>query len=384
MFGFLFSALCGVLTIGCTFAISPVAGILSKFFGLRTTAMMGGTIGTIGMIWSSFVVENVSILCFTYGILYGLGASLAYTPSLAILGHYFRRYLGIVNGVVSVGSSVFTVIFPPLMEFMIKRHGLDGLFLVLAIFTFGLVLCGATFEPLIKKQKSVNSKKSCQSLCRIIFGAELWKRKPYKLWAICIPIAMCGYFVPYVHIKKYIEDLNIVDTANMNLPLQGLAITSAVGRVFFGYLSDKRCINKIVLQQISYFVMGVLTIILGFTTVFWLIVLIALGMGLCEGGLISLIGPIAFELCGHKLAAQGIGCVLGITAYPMSFGPPLAALIYIYTKTYTLPFILSGIMPIVGASLMFLIHLYISYNNQIETHQLAISLGNDPLVSTRE
>lgn len=336
--------------------------------------MVGGTIGTVGMILSSFVVDNVSILCITYGILYGLGASLAYTPSLTILGHYFRKYLGIINGVVTAGSSVFTVIFPPLMEYMIECYGLDGMFLLLAIFVFGLVLCAATFKPF--RNKPVNSKRGCKSLCRIIFGAELWKRKPYKLWAICIPIAMFGYFVPYVHMKKYIEDLNFVDTINMNLPLQGIAITSAIGRLSFGCLSDKRWVNKIVLQQISYFVIGILTVILSFATVFWIIVLIALGMGLCEGGFISLIGPIAFELCGREHAAQGIGTMLGIAAYPMSLGPPLAGLLYSYTKTYTLPFILSGMMPIIGASLMVLIHLSKKDNNQTETNEQAISLGN--------
>lgn len=207
MCGFLFSALCGVLTIGCTFAITPVAGILSSFFGLRTTTMVGGAIGTVVMILLSFVADNVAILCFTYGILYGLGAFLAYTPSLAILGHYFRKYLAIVNGVVTVGSSVFTVRFPPLMEFMITRYDLGGMFLVLAIFAFGLVLCGATFKPFIKKKISVNSKTGCKPLCRTIVGAVLWKRKRYKLWTICIPVAMFGYFVPYVHIKKYMKDL---------------------------------------------------------------------------------------------------------------------------------------------------------------------------------
>lgn len=374
MCGFLFSALCGALTIGCTFAISPVAGFLSNFLGLRKTAIIGGSIGSVGMLLSSYVADNVYILCFTYGILYGLGASLAYTPSLAILGHYFRKYLGLVNGVVTVGSSVFTVMFPPLMEFMINRHGLDGMFLLLTIFVFCIVLCGATFKPIIKKKQIVSSKKRCKPLCRYIVSAELWKRKPYKWWAICISVAMFGYFVPYVHIKKNIEDLNFGDCYDTNLPLQGLTITSAIGRLSFGYLSDKRWINKILLQQISYFAIGVLTIILGFATVFWLILIIALGMGLCEGGFISLIGPIAFELCGSEHAAQGIGCVLGIAAYPMCFGPPLAGLLYSYTKTYTLPFLFSGMTPIVGACLMFMIHLQKRKFVQTYTHSEAIYL----------
>lgn len=368
---FFFPALCGVLTIGCTFAISPVAGILSNFLGLRTTTMVGGIIATVGLALSSFFVDNIDVLCVTYGIIYGLGASLAYTPSLAILGHYFKKYLGIVNGIVTIGSSVFTVFLPPLMEHMILNYGLSGMFRVLAVFGFGVVLCGIVFKS-VAITKPVNIKKGARPLLGTIFGAELWKKKRYRLWALIMPVAVFGYFVPYVHIKKYIEDLKFASDINMNLPLQGLAVTSALGRLAFGYLSDRPRINKIMIQQIMFYTIGTLTISLAFARAFWIIVLIALGMGICEGGFIALIGPIAFELCGREHAAQGIGCMLGLAAYPLCLGPPLAALIYSNTTTYTLPFVLAGVTPIVGASLMFLIHCQKPKTNQAETNGHAI------------
>ena len=53
----------------------------------------------------------------TYGVMFGAGTSLAYNPSLVILGHYFRRRLGLVNGIVTAGSSVFTIGLPFLVNF---------------------------------------------------------------------------------------------------------------------------------------------------------------------------------------------------------------------------------------------------------------------------
>lgn len=335
--------------------------------------MVGGIIATIGLTLSSFFVDNIDVLCVTYGIIYGLGASLAYTPSLAILGHYFKKKLGIVNGIVTIGSSVFTVSLPPLMEYMINNYGLSGMFRVLAVFGFGIFLCGILFKP-VAITKPVNTEKGVWPLLRIIFGVELWKKRRYTLWALIMPVALFGYFVPYVHIKKYIEDLNFGSDINMNLPLQGLAVTSAIGRLIFGYLSDRPRVNKIMIQQIMFYTIGTLTIMLAFAKAFWLIVLIALGMGVCEGGFIALIGPIAFELCGCEHAAEGIGCMLGLAAYPLCFGPPLAAHLYSTTLTYTLPFILSGITPIVGASLMFLIYFQKRKPNQPETNGHVISL----------
>lgn len=57
----------------------------------------------------------------TYGIMFGAGTSLAYNPSLVILGHYFRHRLGLVNGIVTAGSSVFTISLPFLVE-PIHKH----------------------------------------------------------------------------------------------------------------------------------------------------------------------------------------------------------------------------------------------------------------------
>jgi MFS transporter, MCT family, solute carrier family 16 (monocarboxylic acid transporters), member 10 len=68
----------------------------------------------------------VEVLYVTYGLLYGIGASLAYTPSLAILGHYFKKYLGLVNGIVTAGSSFFTMIIPYFVDYLLVKYGLDN------------------------------------------------------------------------------------------------------------------------------------------------------------------------------------------------------------------------------------------------------------------
>ena len=55
----------------------------------------------------------------------GAGSSLVYTPSVVILGHYFSKYLGIVNGFVTTGSSIFAVGLPHLFKAMFKEIGVS-------------------------------------------------------------------------------------------------------------------------------------------------------------------------------------------------------------------------------------------------------------------
>ena len=54
-----FTALVGSLSIGMTFFVSPLAGILIDSFGLRRTAILGGVIATTGMLASSFALAHV-------------------------------------------------------------------------------------------------------------------------------------------------------------------------------------------------------------------------------------------------------------------------------------------------------------------------------------
>ncbi|KAJ8723281.1 hypothetical protein PYW08_003193 [Mythimna loreyi] len=357
------AALVGALTMGTTFFLSPLSGVLTGVLGIRLTAVLGGIIATAAMILSSFFVYNVSVLYFTYGVMYGLGASFAYTPSLAILGHYFQKRLGLVNGIVTVGSSIFTVIMPPLMEYMIKTHGLPWLFRLLSVFTLGTAICGFIFKPSPSiVLKTAREDDSLKSLLKSVVNVQIWKNKKYRMWALSMPVALFGYFVPYVHIKKYIET-NFVDV-NTNLPLQCIAVTSGLGRLIFGFLADKPGIDRILLQQISFYVIGTLTIILPFVNKFGFLVAIALGMGLFDGAFIALIGPIAFELVGGAYAAQAIGCMLGLAAAPLSVGPPVAGYLYSLNKSYTLPFVLAGISPLVGATLMFAIRLQRDPSNE--------------------
>ena len=93
-------------------------------------------------------VCQVELLFLTYGVMYGLGASLAYTPSLAILGHYFKKYLGLVNGIVTAGSSIFTTLLPSLMEILILRLGLEGTLRSLAVLTATIMACAILFKPI--------------------------------------------------------------------------------------------------------------------------------------------------------------------------------------------------------------------------------------------
>ena len=96
-------SLVGSLAIGSTFFLSFLAGVLTDRVGLRTTAMTGALLATLGLALSATYHDNISVLCLTFGIMFGTGSSLIYTPSLSVLGTQDTRSMSL-----SLSSQVYT------------------------------------------------------------------------------------------------------------------------------------------------------------------------------------------------------------------------------------------------------------------------------------
>ena len=155
--------------------------------------------------WKGFYVvsctdSSLGPLYFTYGIVFACGCSFAYQPSLIILGHYFKKRLGLVNGIVTAGSSVFTITLPLILTRLLERVGLQNTMRVLCIVMFVLMLAGFTYKPLLPvKPSNTHTGSRCPPMSQI-FNFNIWRSLGYRIWAFGIPAALYGYFVPYVHL----------------------------------------------------------------------------------------------------------------------------------------------------------------------------------------
>lgn len=137
---------------------------------------------------------------FTYGIVFGCGCSFAYQPSLVILGHYFKKRLGLVNGVVTAGSSIFTIALPFALTRLLERVGLYYTMRVLCVFMFVLMLASFTYKPLLPSKSSNSQTGSRCPAISEVFNVRIWRSLGYRIWAFGIPAALYGYYVPYIHL----------------------------------------------------------------------------------------------------------------------------------------------------------------------------------------
>jgi MFS family permease len=81
-------------------------------------------------------------------------------------------------------------------------------------------------------------------------------------------------------------------------------------------------------------------------------------LGLFDGVFITMIGPVAYDICGPKGAGQAIGFLLAMCSIPLTIGPPVAGFIYDKVGNYTAAFLLAGLPPLVGAGFMMFIRCF--------------------------
>ncbi|XP_042302721.1 monocarboxylate transporter 10 [Sceloporus undulatus] len=346
------TALVNSLSMGMIFFCSPIVSIFTNIFGCRKVAVGGAAVAFIGLLSSSFV-SSLGPLYFTYGILFGCGCSFTYQPSLVILGHYFKKRLGLVNGIVTAGSSLFTVTLPFLLNVLIESVGLYNTFRVLCSFVFVLFLAGFTYKPLIPSAKTSGGKgKFNFPPAKTIFNFSIFKITSYRIWAFGIPAALFGYFIPYVHLLKHVKERIGEDVPDVTL-LLCLGITSGVGRLVFGRIADYiPGAKKVYLQVISFFFIGLMSMMIPLCYTFGGLIAVCLFMGLFDGCFISIMAPIAFELVGAQYVSQAIGFLLGFMSVPMTVGPPIAGQLRDLLGTYDVAFYLAGVPPIIGGAVL--------------------------------
>ena len=64
------------------------------------------------------------------------------------------------------------------------------------------MMAALSFKPLMPTRDESEPKKDC---LHQLINVDNWKNTKYVIWALAIPSALFGYFVPYVHIVSHFQ-----------------------------------------------------------------------------------------------------------------------------------------------------------------------------------
>uniref|UniRef100_A0A0K2V2E9 Monocarboxylate transporter 10like [Apis florea] n=2 Tax=Lepeophtheirus salmonis TaxID=72036 RepID=A0A0K2V2E9_LEPSM len=170
----------GSLAFGVTFIFIPVSGMLMDKLGLRVCTFIGACIAFFGMIMASLVFHKLELL-YLSSLLFGVGSSMVFVPSMAILPQYFQDQLSMVNSFVSCGNCVFTIMIPHILRSILDTFQLKGAYYFLCGMTSLLIIPSITFSQILKTKVK---KKSCLNAFKSHFNLSLLKNKIYIAWTI--------------------------------------------------------------------------------------------------------------------------------------------------------------------------------------------------------
>lgn len=339
------------MTACACFALSMVpGGRLQDRLGPRPVIVASALLAGLGFVLSGLTLSVAGLVMF-FGVVFGIGMGLGYAaPTPAAVKWFGPHQRGVISGVVVSGFGLAPVVMAPIATALIAAVDLPMTFVIMGV-GFLLILLGLSrlignpppgYTPSAPPAKF----RARVPAARDYDWREVLRSKSfYVLWTLFCFGTFAGLLVIGQLSKIGIEQAGI---ARPFMLIAIYAISNAGGRVAWGIISDRTgrarsLFAAFVIQLLTYIVFPALI------TPFSLAVGIAL-VGFTFGGMLTLFPAFAADYFGLK--NLGVNYGLLITAWGVGgvFGPLVGGLVRDLTGTYTLSFMASGLLSLMGAA----------------------------------
>ncbi|KAG8176490.1 hypothetical protein JTE90_024919 [Oedothorax gibbosus] len=191
-----------------------------------------------------------------------------------------------------------------------------------------------------------------------------------------------GFNVPYVYTKDRAVGLDIADETQASNLLSIIGIANTIARVLLGYLSDRKCVNRLWLYNGSLALCGFATIFSSFCNSYFLMAAYAAVFGATAGTCVSLTSVILVDLLGLEKLTNAFGLLLLFAGVACLIGPPITGWLHDYTGSYDPGFYTSGLMIAIGGLMLFFIPCVQSgVKKREDKHQYTVEITLSPTKS---
>jgi len=360
----------GSLSICISLLISPLTIAICRRKSTRLTAVVGGLITSLGLLFTSFA-SQFHQLFFSYGIMLGVGVGFARDTSTLMVAQYFKRKRELVEVVVLSGSGCGITIMSLFLRESNReykwRHGLQMVTGVIFLtFIMGLFYRSATlYHPQRRailhlksqKRKIKEKNKSVENELPFFDYSPLASRT-FKIILLSTFVTSYGIFTPIIFLVQQAQTEGIPHQAILQTYL-GLAWTAGVAA--FGLLIVKNStecrIGRQYLCQTAGLTCGFS--VLAFTSVegYHGYVIFVWIFGVFCGGYNYSLKMFTYEKVRARNFARSWGYVQTSQSLPVCLGVPIAGYINKGCGNKS-GFYFSAICIIVGSLLLFLVDIH--------------------------
>jgi len=276
--------------------------------------------GSVVLVFSLFMVsiahpDKFYQIYLAQGLCMGIGSGLLYVPAVAVQAHYWRDRRALAMGIVVSGSSIGGIIFPIMLNHLIKQAPGFGwavrysTFVVLGLLVFANLLMSD--RPAVRAQDKPKPN-----------IREILTDVPYLLCILGVFFIDWGVPFPYFYLQLFSIEKGI----DPNIAFYSLAVMNAAalpGRILPNILADRYgpynvLIPCTVMCAVLMFCMFAITTVTG-------MIVFAIFYGFFSGAFLSLFGP-CIAILSKDPSEIGVrfGFAYFLTAFGALTGPPIA------------------------------------------------------------
>ncbi|KAI8331623.1 major facilitator superfamily domain-containing protein [Choanephora cucurbitarum] len=342
----------GSICVALFFVIGPINEWISCKIGYRYMLLIGAILCPLGLMLAS-ITQEIWQLYLTQGVIFGLGASFVFFPSLAAPQQWFSSRRGLAVAGSMCGSGIGSLIFSNVAQAAIANLDYRWALRIEGFMCFALLLLAAAVVRPPKNAEPTQRESYSQLYQK---QKQLMKSRSFQIMFLMGIVTTFGYLTPAFFLASYAEYLGLNPWVGSNLG----AITSAVNTIsmlVIGWISDRT--GRFNGLFICTFLAGVFTLTLWTTATsevsIWIYVVL---YGFFGGGYLSLNGAALPEVAGYDniSAANGLFYITSTLGY--MFGTPISSAIinsrsdppgYIYAAVW------SGVLMAVGGILCWML-----------------------------
>ncbi|KAI9488484.1 major facilitator superfamily domain-containing protein [Zychaea mexicana] len=306
--------------------------------GNRRCMAIGAVLAPLGLILASFATQ-LWHLYLSQGILFGLGGSFVFSPSITLPSQWFIKNRALATGLAVSGSGIGGVCISPMAQSLITTIGYRNALRAMGGMGFGLLsiataLAVSRYPPAPSNGKPWN-----------VFDRSLlsWPFAFLLLFALLVPF---GYVAPFFLTPTYAAHIG-VDASSGSTLVSIMSAANAVCRISLGLVSPFTFIayiNFYLQDLISAFVryfgdrygrvntIAIFTLLSGiFTMVVWqfatsygAFVAYCVLFGLSGGAFVSLMPPVVADIVGIENIQKGVSFSYFLTMFGNLLGTPVS------------------------------------------------------------
>ncbi|EON61389.1 hypothetical protein W97_00603 [Coniosporium apollinis CBS 100218] len=305
-------AFVGGLSISQALFVSPLATILTRIYGTRTTLLVGVFLETLSLIGASFATR-IWHLFLSQGVCFGWGMGFLFVGSVGIVPQWFSARRSFANGISAAGSGLGGLVYSLATNAMIERIGLAWAFRILGIVAFVVNLVCALLVR--DRNKLVGSSQRG-------FDYRLFRRGEFLLLLGFGFLSMLGYIVLLFSLPNYADSVGL--TAQQGSVVGAiLNLGQMLGRPPIGYYSDT--LGRINMAVVMTLLSGLFSLFIWtFATGYGVLIFFALIGGTVAGTFWAVAAPVTTEVVGLVELPSALSIVWIVLVLPTTFSEAMA------------------------------------------------------------